>query len=175
MDDVHRDIHAQTLSVLSGKLQAVITIIKGVLKQPAKDIEAQAKAKTLKYAWKKGGLDKAVDDLMLWQTTADQSWFLIMRMADQGVDHALLDYNSTSISSVSSIRSAITIRGGLRAEDSTTIGRPVTGLNLPSQHLDVMHITDMMYSDGISIARQGAKIYILNRVHCLSESCPLPE
>ena len=175
MDEDHREIHVRTLNVLLGKLQSVVTILRGLSKQTHD--ENSLTTKKIQYAWKKDSLDKAIEEVVLWQTTADQSYFLIMRMADHAVDNALSEYDSDDDSSTAvSIRSAIRIRAGLQEEPlSSTNKRPGTGLTLPSTALESMEITAIPYCDGMLIARRAfsdrsTTTYILNRIRCLVTS-----
>ena len=83
IEEDHQRSYQETLSVLSSKLQTVTGILKRLVKPPSEEGTAPASAGTrLRYAFKKESLDKAIEEFELWQRTADQSWFLLMRIRD---------------------------------------------------------------------------------------------
>ncbi|KAF2118035.1 hypothetical protein BDV96DRAFT_407771 [Lophiotrema nucula] len=175
MDVEHREIHEQTLSIFLDKLSTVTTMLKR-LHKPQVDGYGP-KPNRMMYVIKKEGLDKAIDEMILWQTTSDQSWFLLMRMADSKVDSVLEACDSDASSSTAvSIRSAVTIRAGLRSENIPTDNfKSPSGLTLSSAALDSMQISAIPFCEGMLIARRAfsngrTATYILNRIQCQTTS-----
>lgn len=122
MEDEHRDVCEQTLRVLLGKLETVTEMLRGLLKLEMSD-EAHAvsnpafdvRVRKTRFAFKKESLDRAIEELEVWQRTADQSWFLLMRIADAQIDDALKANAPTAYepSTAVAVPSALRVRPGL--------------------------------------------------------------
>jgi hypothetical protein len=91
MEDEHREVDSQTLQILQNKLEIVVSLLKGLVKSKHSSEKENRTSPThtvrrLKYAVKKDSLNEAIGELEIWQGLADQSWFLLLRIADTQVD-----------------------------------------------------------------------------------------
>ncbi|KAH8905837.1 hypothetical protein BR93DRAFT_928411 [Coniochaeta sp. PMI_546] len=171
MEDEHRDVCEQTLRVLLGKLEVVTDMLRGLLKlevphdtvsNPVLDV----RVRKTKFAFKKESLDRAIEELEVWQRTADQSWFLLMRIADSQVDDALKATAPTSYgpSTAMAIPSAVSIRSGLSG------GARKPGLTLSVDELSQMTIYPLAFCPALiaervySSGQTGA--YVLSHIPC---------
>ncbi|OIW23930.1 hypothetical protein CONLIGDRAFT_664331 [Coniochaeta ligniaria NRRL 30616] len=169
MEDEHRDVCEQTLRVLLGKLEIVTEMLRGLLKlemphDAILDPGFDVRIRKTKFAFKKESLDRAIEELEVWQRTADQSWFLLMRIADSQVDDALKENTPTAYepSTAVAIPSAASIRSGLSG------GALKPGLTLSADVLSQMtthlitccpaQIAERVYSTGQTAA------YVLNHI-----------
>ncbi|PKS09556.1 hypothetical protein jhhlp_004173 [Lomentospora prolificans] len=139
MHDDHLDVYQRTLSVLSGKLAAILQILRGLMKQQSdgegESFIADCEPKRIKYTFKKDSLDRSIAEFELWQRTADLSWFLLMRIANPQIDAELANGQGPS-RTATVIPSTLAIRSGLRAEEPGTSSR--SGLSLrPSEIKDM--------------------------------------
>lgn len=163
IDEQHQEILQQTLHMFNSKLQAVNTLLDGLVKvSKTATGTAKNRPKKVKYAWKKDTLDKAIEDLEIWQRTADQSWYLLMRIADPSVDAALSRDNA---STVTAVPSTLTIRHGMQPTDTGS------GLSLPPDALYGMVMSPILFSKTMSVAQRHhssgkPSTYILNSIHC---------
>ncbi|KAK0644064.1 hypothetical protein B0T16DRAFT_377950 [Cercophora newfieldiana] len=176
MEEEHREVYEQTLRVFLGKLQNVTLILRRLVK-PRSDTFGMAAGdfdfapKKFKFALQKENLDKAIEDLEVWQRTADHSWFLLMKIADSQVDEALVapeDNNESTASTA--IPSTMTIRAGLEELSlaSTTNGG---GMSLKPEELQKMSLSAIPHCDSIFLAERcysngDIARYILNRIQC---------
>lgn len=148
MDQQHQETYYKTLMMYSAKLELVTSMLRTLVHQ-----DGSLRAKKIKYAWRKESLDEAIEELEVWQRTTDHSWFLLMRIADPGVDAALANESSEGESSTrASIPSTSVIRSGLK---STKPAPSASGLMLPQKD-----IQDMMV---LEIPTSAAKI--AKRIH----------
>ncbi|KAF2028500.1 hypothetical protein EK21DRAFT_101818 [Setomelanomma holmii] len=177
MEDEHIEIYEQTLLIFQSKLDIVVKQLQGLVRsQPAANGFAPTNVyapKRLKYGFKKEALDQAIEALEIWQQTADQSWFLLMKIADPSLDRALSTTRSTSASTFGAPATAtIAIRSGSRyPNESDTHMASSTGLSLEADALKQMQISQIAYCNGMTIAtRQSsngqARVYILNPIVC---------
>ncbi len=174
MEEDHQRIHEETLRMLSSKLQTVTAILKRLVKLPSESgaaPEPETGAGTrLRYAFKKESLDKAIEEFELWQRTADQSWFLLMRIRDPRIDAALADPEPLEFVSntASAIPSTVTIRSGLQNTDTVTMAGP--GLTFNAEELSRMTTWQVPYSSAFfaqPLSTSGATTtYILNTIRC---------
>lgn len=157
--------------MLSSKLQTVTGILKRLVKPPPEEGTAPASAGTrLRYAFKKESLDKAIEEFELWQRTADQSWFLLMRIRDPRIDAALA--NSEPLepgpNTASAIPSTVTIRSGLQDADTVTVAGPRLTIN--ADELSRMTTWQVPYSSAFFAQRLSTSSvstkYILNEIRC---------
>lgn len=80
MDQDHQLVYRSTLTMLQVKLEVVGAILRSVIEPPASETgSGDFKPKWLKHAWKKGGLDRAVEELETWMGIADLTWFLVLK------------------------------------------------------------------------------------------------
>ncbi len=99
MEGEHRDVYEKTLHVFLTKLQIVTSILKSMqVYKPRPEASAGSTIavdqvdfhpRRFKYARQKDSLDKAFEELDIWQGTADHSWFLLMKITDPRVDAAI--------------------------------------------------------------------------------------
>jgi hypothetical protein len=183
MEDEHRDVYSQTLQVLQNKLEVVVSILRGLVK-PQHKIEDGISSSTYrvsrwKYAGKKDSLDEAIEDLETWQGLADQSWFLLLRVADSQVDKALTTSDSTTEPSIgTSFPATMAIRTGLRQVDNVSQGAStIANINLNPSALKDMAICSIPFCDGMAVATRyhsdgTVGRYILNNIQCEPGSAP---
>jgi hypothetical protein len=177
MEEAHREVYTQTLQVLQNKLETVVSLMRGLLKPLPVNEDAMLsptyEVKRWKYASKKGGLDEAIGELEEWQRLANQSWFLLLRIADTQVDQALATSGGTSEPSTGrAIPATTVIRAGLRGNNGYSQGTSASGhVNLPASHLKDMTVQPVRFCDGIAVATKShsdgsASRYILNYIQC---------
>jgi len=172
MDEDHRTIHQQTLSMLSSKLQAVVAILNRLVKPPPEPgtVAPTGAGTRVKYAFKKESLDKAIEEFDLWQRTADQSWFLLMKISDPQIDAALAstDPLDTGSNTANAIPSTVAIRSGLQDTDTLTMAGQ--GLTFPAEQLSRMTTWPIPYSSAFFAQRPSTSgaptTYILNNIRC---------
>lgn len=83
MDEEHCRIHRKLLQKLQAKLEAAVSEIDSVVKPGEEDV------KRLKFAWVRGAIDEAVEQLEKWQRIFDPTWYLILRISDALIDTEL--------------------------------------------------------------------------------------
>jgi hypothetical protein len=184
MTDEHRDIHEQTLCMLLSKLKAVTLLLNRLVKQPTSTPAGASQspasdagnvgfaAKTIKYAFKKESLSKAIDELETWQKTADQSWFLIMKIADPRIDEALHS-NQTDVGDGAAADAAIPEAQAVRAagyRKEFTGPLAGSGITIRAEELDRMTIWPLPFSVvslAVRVLPQGTTAtYVLSRIQC---------
>lgn len=95
MDEDHREVYDQTLHVFLGKLEIVTVMLKSLVRwEPDNQTGGSYRPRQIKYALIKNKLDKAIEELEIWQKTADHSWFLLMKIASPQVDLAIAGDNA---------------------------------------------------------------------------------
>lgn len=173
MEGEHLAIYEQILRVFASKLE-IVTGILASLVEPEPDRFTSADAygtKRVKYALKKRSLDKAIEELEIWQRTADPSWFLLMKIASPHINAAMLGGCATG-SIVDAIPSVLPIRAGIQG--SAAANTPDTfakGLSFSAEELTRMEISVILFTDS-SVGRRvdtGAT-YILNKAFCVNFS-----
>ncbi|VBB73722.1 Putative protein of unknown function [Podospora comata] len=180
IEDDHREIWGQTLRILLSKLEIVTGIINRLVRPLPVFLEInhslEVNARRGKYILIKKSLDKAIEELETWQQTTDQSWFLLMRIADSQVDLALqtptnLDAidDKPHSNTATAIPSTVTIRAS-RMQDSTYGSSSEAGLTFDAAELSKMFIQQIAFSQ-ISIAQRlygngQVGVYILNQITC---------
>ncbi|KAK4177570.1 hypothetical protein QBC36DRAFT_326791 [Triangularia setosa] len=181
MEDDHREILGQTLRVLLSKLEVVTDILHRLVKHqpmcPIVSHSVEVNAHRVRYILKKQSLDKAIEELETWQRTADQSWFLLLRIADSQVDLALkmpTDFetidNKTHASTATAIPSTVTIRASRLQDTSYSSVSPETKLTFDAAELSKMLIQPIPFSH-ISTAQRvfgngQVGVYFLNQIRC---------
>ncbi|KAM5358782.1 hypothetical protein ACJZ2D_014990 [Fusarium nematophilum] len=176
MGDEHRDVHEQTLCMLLSKLEVVTLLLKRLAKQQTDTAdEKQARLggkRKVKYAFNKDSLDKAIDELEVWQRIADQSWFLIMKIADPRIDEALPARDNT-VGDGTSVESAIPEARAVRAAghgDANTGPLAGSGITIKAEELDRMNVWPVPFSVA-SLAQRvfspgTVATYVLSRIQC---------
>jgi hypothetical protein len=157
MSQNHQELYKRTLRMLLSKLDIVNSKLMSLVSHD------DSLCARLTYAWKKEGLDEAINELEVWQRTADQSWFLGMRIASPLVDVAL-PTNRTSTAVSTTTTSAI--RAGLiPALPPRTI---VSGLKLDYGDISSMAVKDVAFSEARIASRINqsgeSAFYILNDI-----------
>ncbi|KAK3315976.1 hypothetical protein B0H66DRAFT_560058 [Apodospora peruviana] len=203
MDEEHQEVYEQTLQMFSTKLEIVTLMLKRMVKSAAPQHQADddntcrgpipiseltIKPQRFKYARQKESLDKAIEDLEIWQRTADLSWFLLLKIADPRVDAALArpdahengsssgaDSDAMSMTSTANlIPSTVMIRAGL--DDSQSLGPRSSGLTLNPDELAKMQVSSIPYCGKqlVMAHRQhsngNTSSYILNYIQCYPPS-----
>ncbi|KAK3987684.1 hypothetical protein QBC44DRAFT_294654 [Cladorrhinum sp. PSN332] len=170
MEEDHRDICAQTLRVLLAKLEIVTDMLRRLVR---KESDKTVTVRKTRYALKKESLDKAIEEFESWQGIADQSWYLLMRIADTQVDKALEAGDTAA-----AIPSTIAIRSGLRppqapqaqaqaaAAAAGTTGTASPRLTFPAEEVAKMTTKRIPYSDTILAGHPGYVPYLLNHINC---------
>lgn len=177
MEDDHRDVYERSLCILQSRLNVVVSMLKSLVKPQPSQISLMAiptySANRAKYAIRKDSLDSAIDELELWQRTADQSWFLLMKILDPWVDSVLAaQRGELKPSTTAWIPSTAAIRAGL-----LKVGVPdgekssVNGITLESDALKKMDIHAIPFGDGITVATRSFSdghvgVYILDKIRC---------
>ena len=178
MDEEHREIYAQTLHVFLGKLETVTAMLKRLVRREPDDPSVSADSggggggggnpsyapRRMKYALLKSSLDKAIEELELWQRTSDHSWFLLMRIASRDVDDAIAGNNASIAATIPSV---LAIRAGLR--DGGTPSAPATpGITFGVEELAKMAVWPVPFSDAqiAHVRERPGATYILNRIQC---------
>lgn len=176
MSAEHREVNEITLDVLCSKLNVLTRLIRGVVKP-------DGEVKKFKYLFKKDAFEQAIADFETWQSTADSSWFLLMRMPDILIDNALKENPGTTAVIPSTITIREDIHGSSTAiQGSSPVGSPspvqsptplqgwtpATGLTLSSRQLRSMRIFDIPRCD-LQIAERtdpagNRTSFILNRL-----------
>lgn len=178
MEEEHREVYEQTLQIFLSKLKVVTSMLKRLVKPRSEAFGLGVGGvdfgpRKVKFALHKDSLDKAIEELEVWQRTADHSWFLLMKIADPQVDAALdapEDDAPSTTSTAVSIPSARTIRAGL--DNISTAGTTGgTGITLDAQELRKMSLTTVPHCDSVFVAKKQHSndtitSYILNRICC---------
>jgi hypothetical protein len=177
MGDEHREMYSQTLQVLQNKFEIVVSLLKSLVKPESGDEDGvsstSCKVSRLRYVGKKGSLDEAIGELETWQGLADNSWFLLLRIADKQVDEALsLRGGNNEPSTRTAMPVTIAIRASLQqADDQARRPSAVEHIFLNSNDLKSMTISAISYCDGIAMATRShsnrtESRYILNHIKC---------
>ncbi|KAI4635435.1 uncharacterized protein J4E87_000386 [Alternaria ethzedia] len=177
MQEEHREVYSQTLQILQNKLDIVVSILRSFIKlQPANEngtAPPNLKVQRLKFAAKKSSLDEAIDDLEKWQGLADQSWFLLLRIANTQVDQALTTSGShNELSTGVAMPETMAIRAGLQqVDDLSPDTSAVKNITLRSSDIKTMTVQAISFCDGIALATKAhsdgsASRYILNHMQC---------
>jgi hypothetical protein len=175
MEEEHMEIYEQTLLVFQSKIDVVVKYLRSLVKseRSANGLANLYAPRRLKYSFRKDSLDQAIDELELWQRTADQSWFLLMKIADPRVDNALAmsqDRSNTAFGVATA--ATIAIRAGLQDPGASDITISAsTSLRLEPDALKQMQISAIAYCDNMMIATRTSSIgqnrsYILNFIVC---------
>ncbi|KAL6404753.1 hypothetical protein AUP68_11582 [Ilyonectria robusta] len=170
MDEEHCEIYHQTLHVFLGKLEMVTAMLKRLVRRGPDDPTGSSdgggcySTRRMKYAMMKNSLDRAIEELEIWQSTADHSWFLLMKIASPQVDFAIA---SDHASIAATIPSALAIRAGLR-DGGTPNGPGASGITFRAEELARMAVWPIPFCDA-QLARwpdNPAAAYILNYIRC---------
>ena len=86
LDDELQAIQSQTLQVLSRKLSDTYAKLDRIYKKKSGQIVG---VRRWKYALYKQCLDRAIEDLILWQDRYNPSWFLMLRISNPVIDKEL--------------------------------------------------------------------------------------
>ncbi|ETS76169.1 hypothetical protein PFICI_11556 [Pestalotiopsis fici W106-1] len=171
MGGYHRQLNEKIVETLQIKLNVVTTKIERVIKLPEDDGDestagrsnSSVKAKRWKYALFKESIDEAIEELELWQRTADPSWYLILKIANSQVDQALKAGNTTTAASFPSTRA---IRAGLQSDKSSE----ASGIFLPAQDLESMTVQRITFCEAKAATRnstrKGPQNFLLAPMEC---------
>ncbi|KAK2756396.1 hypothetical protein FQN54_005288 [Arachnomyces sp. PD_36] len=161
LDEEHQKIQNETLELLAVKLKIAVGSIESVMESTPSGNEKD-KVRRWKYALVQQKIDKAIQDLELWQQMFDPSWYLIMKAATPQIDAELRSYERvaatdththTTISSAQSLRSAL-----------DTISANKVPIFLPENGLDSLQLHDIPLSSATIGRREDhTKSLILER------------
>ncbi|KUI56021.1 hypothetical protein VP1G_10793 [Cytospora mali] len=177
MSQQHQEVYHKTLVMFSSKLEIVTSMLTTLI-NPDGSLRVK-----LKYVWKKESLDEAIEGLEVWQKTTDHSWFLLMRIADPGVDSALSVEKVTKHGRYGRARAVVVtlsigdsgalisttstsaIRAGLRTAKPPT---PPSGLTLDYRDIETMTVDGIAFLEAKMAKRtQKSEVissYILNEI-----------
>lgn len=175
MEDAHREVYSGTLQILQNKLEIVVSLLKDLVKlEPGREALSSPtyKVNRWKYAARHKSLDEAIKDLEIWQGLANQSWFLLLRIADTQIDQVLTSGSVSEPSTGTVIPATSVIRAGLQHVDDSTQGvSAVQHITLRSSDLKSMAINAVPFCEGIAVATKthsngSVNRYILNHIQC---------
>ncbi|KAK4207894.1 hypothetical protein QBC37DRAFT_454276 [Rhypophila decipiens] len=180
MDQYHREVYAQTLETFLAKLKMVTTQLRGLVVERKPDAVVKKsgylvnttinyEARSVKYVLKKKSLDKAIEELEIWQRMSDHSWFLLLKMADPAIDAAIGTYGnpngvSKTIPSVAAVRA-----GNQKFKDNGTMSTNPGTSGITFKPKDLAHniITTIPFSNAsLAVRKDGSRAYILNIIIC---------
>jgi hypothetical protein len=130
LDVQYRDVQSRVLSEFEGKLKTATLMMDQLIAgekdrdfdfgKMAKALGKMATRKKVRYSFKKGALEKIIEDLESWQKRFDPSWMLIIRMADDKIDQQL-DQEEKKPKQTSFIMAAKGVRDAARESNSTLV------------------------------------------------------
>lgn len=169
MEDYHRAVYQNTLSTLQVKIQTVCAILRSIMEpvpgEGGNDHAGDFRPKRLKHAFKKGGLERAIEELKTWINATDLTWFLTLRMLNSQVDIALAQHGQIFTDATPSI---LPIRANLRGNIPDYA--PGTSLGLPLEYLEQMCVTKIPFCNVLLATTQNSEdvttTLILNRMNC---------
>lgn len=167
MDENHRAVYHFIVSTLQMKLQLVGRSLGEVINVEGEESQDEMKVNRLKFAFKRHGLDRILQDVESWMTRADLTWFLTLRISNPRVDDALTRAGPTITTTTPSI---LPIREGLCGKISSEARKPaVNNLNRSSGFLNEMHISEISMSNSFlaeKITHGVMFSFILNKIIC---------
>jgi hypothetical protein len=117
------------------------------------------KSKAAKYALlKKESLDRAIQDLRVWQNEFDTTWYLVLLIADEAIDTALVKRTGTE-----TLSTARHVRSALRPEPQRE-----TAVFLSGSKLQSARRSDILYSTSEVVEIAGVGTFILDSADCSS-------
>ncbi|KAI3399403.1 hypothetical protein diail_7131 [Diaporthe ilicicola] len=165
MGEQHRAVYQRVLYTLQEKLKSVGSIFERII--TVTGAEHELKVKRLKFAFKKDGLERSLQDVEMWMNNADLTWFLVLRMSSPWVDAALTRGEpmiSTKTPSIPSIRAGL--HGNTMSEADSSAA---TILNRTPEYLEQMQVADIPTSDAV-VAKTTINgvvlLFILNKLNC---------
>ncbi|KAM7195480.1 hypothetical protein V8F33_006650 [Rhypophila sp. PSN 637] len=180
MDQYHREVYAQTLETFLAKLKMVTTQLRGLVVERKPDATVKKlgylvnattnyEPRSVVYVLKKKSLDKAIEELEIWQRMSDHSWFLLLKMADPAIDAAIGTYGNSSgvsktIPSVAAIRA-----GNQKFKDNGTMSTNPGTSGITFKPKDLAHniITTIPFSNAsLAVRKDGSRAYILSIIIC---------
>lgn len=159
LDEEHLKIQHETIEVFASKLKIAATSVEGAMQKNPKGDEMRARP--WKYALFQQRIDKAIQDLELWQQLFDPSWYLIMRTAKSHIDMELKAHKAVSTPIIHDpITSAKSLREALHpaAASRVSVFLPEDGL----QSLQVQSIP--LCSAQMAQRGDAGKLLLLERV-----------
>ncbi|KAH8896322.1 hypothetical protein GQ53DRAFT_852452, partial [Thozetella sp. PMI_491] len=166
MDDSHRALHQQALSILLDKLQVVHRELDGLCDSDSGVVDPgpSSKARRIKYAFRKKRIDEAIEQLEAWQGVFDISWFLTLKIAGRGIDNAVVESPVASIST--SMPPTTRLRAVIRRRSPVT-GIAAESVFLREDGLAQAVITPLPFCNAsISVAMRKEELLILDRIEC---------
>jgi hypothetical protein len=168
LDEEHQDIQNRILQVLVSKLQAAIFQLEKVKKKKkgkdAGNNNNLVELKRFTYILIKECIDNAIKDLEEWQKKFDQSWFLIMKVANPVIDQELAR-DKTDVASMSTAKG---VRDSLKEQPQIK-----TSIFLPEDGLASANRRNIPFSTAHTMQRTtSSKWFILDSVACDPEASP---
>lgn len=156
----YRDLHGRMLRHFEKKLEAAVRELSKLDDQATRSgSRLSDKSKATKYALlKKESLDRAIRDLQTWQNTFDTTWYLVILIADEAIDQALVKRTGTEKLSV-----ARHVRSALRPEPQQEAAIFLSGSKLQSARR-----SNIPYSTSEVIEIAGIGTFILDSADCSS-------
>ncbi|KAF5858497.1 hypothetical protein ETB97_004338 [Aspergillus alliaceus] len=144
LGEEHQDVQQTTLEILSTKLLiARDTIAKCMIQR-----EDESVIRKFKYAFSEQKIDKALQELELWQDLFDPSWFLIVRAESRRIDEALESRLRDSTHKIHNpLVSARLLRSAFHSDPSAKVEKiPIFQLE---EHLNSLQLSNIPLSSAL--------------------------
>jgi hypothetical protein len=155
MEDEHREVYSLTLQVFQNKLEVAVSLLKGLLKLQHENEEGMALTTYKVSRWKSASKSKAWTklsrSLKLRQGIADQSWFLLLKIADTQVDQALAARSRNDDPSIGKRLPSI---GTIRASSGHMNAVGPKKIRFSSNALKGMAVNLVSYCDSLAVAME---------------------
>ncbi|CAI7619084.1 hypothetical protein PCG10_002769 [Penicillium crustosum] len=160
LSENYRDLQSRMLRHFEKKLEAAVRELSKLDDQAAKSgSRLLGKSKAAKYALlKKESLDRAIQNLRVWQNEFDTTWYLVLLIADEAIDKALVKRTGTEKLSV-----ARHVRSALRPEPQREATVFLSGSKLQSAKR-----SEIPYSTSEVVEIAGGGTFILDSADCSS-------
>ena len=160
LGEEHQEVHYETLELLAGKLKIAIGNMNSVMKSKGSGDDG-VHIQRWKYALLQQKIDKAIEDLALWQQMFDPSWFMVMKAATPQIDAELKSFQRASTTgSHTPISSAQSLRSALDPAKANNIS-----IFLPEVGLESLELRDIpLCSAKIGLREDPSKGLILQHV-----------
>ncbi|KAF4765608.1 hypothetical protein N7455_004869 [Penicillium solitum] len=160
LSENYRDLQSRMLRHFEKKLEAAVRELSKLDDQAAKSgSRLLSKSKAAKYALlKKESLDRAIQNLRVWQNEFDTTWYLVLLIADEAIDKTLAKRTGTEKLSV-----ARHVRSALRPKPQQEATVFLSGSKLQSAKR-----SEIPYSTSEVIEIAGVGTFILDSADCSS-------
>ncbi|CAG7990132.1 unnamed protein product [Penicillium salamii] len=97
LDEDYRDLQERIIRILQTKLEAAVSQISKLEKRAFSIRSGQDRRKAARYSLDlKASLDNAIQDLQIWETKFDPTWYLILRGTNPTIDNSLAKFPATN-------------------------------------------------------------------------------